>query len=388
MYPTSRQHQRLKQIDELLTLRIPFDVKVELAAMASVLWPSRKFTGASEVYNRFLAEHKEYVSEALFEIYGEGEVSALLPGVDEYVSEVIDSQMAEDVLNRPHRTVAADDDDVEEVKARKHYYKQLLFNAMVSFPQDTDEKQKEQWVTWRKNLNRTYTLRQLHGICLKLVDDCTDIQEDGCILGGDQNDWCMKDKADRYMKCTERLKTLIKVLSYKLMCKDCLNRQHRLRLVAAPNAVLKKECGYKKNSVVSRGLRKGRSWQGGRRLESRRTQKAPMSPLERQWRPLTMRVMSRRLKLRLMRRLRLSSQGSAQVFLLRLVQRPRSPRLAHGPRSSRNLHDRSRQSPQLQVRARLSMARSGLQRLTLSSHPSRKRKAGRQALLLSKMRQP
>ncbi|KAK4544891.1 hypothetical protein LTR36_003795 [Oleoguttula mirabilis] len=276
VYNNNRRHVLLDQIQQVLDLRVPLAIKTELVAAASTIWPHRKFEANSAAFAQFLDDQEEHLLiNGVYDMPADGEISNTLPGVEDYISELVDSEAAEQVLNQAHRTVAPDQDDVEEVKAKHWYWKNRLYDALVSLPENPTEFLLKQWSDWVAKLDRKYDLQKLDAISWMLFNAAVRLHESGCILQGDTSDWCEKDERDSGMQCSERLETMIESLAHKLICTDCLNHQHLLRFVVAPHRVMKQKKMYDRSNGARKASNKQKRETGSEAIEAGDHEEAP-----------------------------------------------------------------------------------------------------------------
>ncbi|KAK5118208.1 hypothetical protein LTR85_008188 [Meristemomyces frigidus] len=249
-----RRHLLLGNVDTILRGRVPFYAKVYTAALAWTIWPNRVFTNKSKALSQFIAAHEAHLdaakAQAADQPKGDGTApSASLPGFEKYTPEIFDEKAANAVLDHAHRHVAPENDNVRYVRVNAAYFKDEVYDALCTLPHDASDFQQEQWDTWHGyQKNGTFTYQLLEAKAWKIVSEVIRLHEHGCILGGGSHDWCERHERDQGLTCPQRLRQIISALANKFVAKDCLSREHLLRLVAAPNEVVKKKTDSHHNS--------------------------------------------------------------------------------------------------------------------------------------------
>ncbi|KAK5135297.1 hypothetical protein LTR08_005400 [Meristemomyces frigidus] len=240
-YYNHRRHLLLNDVFTILEACVPFDHKIYIAAMAVMIWPTTDFTTKSAALNSFIAAHETYLASVMGEIPHADEEAPLLglSGMDDYTPSVYDNNTARAILERPHRKVAPKDDDVEYVQANWSFFKNRVFEAFGTLPRDASDFQQKQWRLWQDFLAKDkVNFESLDAMAWTIYQQCMKLHQEGCVLQG-RDDWCSKNADDQDLTCSERLESIIQALGHKYAAIDCLNRQQLLRLVAAPNEVVK-----------------------------------------------------------------------------------------------------------------------------------------------------
>jgi hypothetical protein len=251
VFCNSRPAEVLDDVHYVLELRIPFHQKMEIASMATIVWPHEGFKVEGEDgLNRFITEHRQALR--LYELQKPPKVTTTtaLPGFSEHFPKFIGADEAKALLNTPHRQVAPDVDDIEDVKANMPMWHECIFTALASFPDDADDFQKKQWDEFMADMkNGKFTLEQLDAVSWLVLQEAIRLYEDGCILIG-KDDWCSKYHKDQDRMCSERLEDIIEVLAHKRIAVEIFNHGHLLRLVAAPRESLRAKTANAKSNEI------------------------------------------------------------------------------------------------------------------------------------------
>ena len=165
-----------------------------------------------------------------------------MPGINQHARTITS---LEDALAYTHRVKAsanpAVNDDPGVVRLKFSHYRKRIFNAIIILPHDADDTQESQWDAFALALNGgRFDLRDIEAKSWIVMEEIIKLHEQGTNLPA-KYDKSLKSAADRGMKCSQRMETIINCLLYsKTVCLDVMvSNLAMLRFVAAPNAVMK-----------------------------------------------------------------------------------------------------------------------------------------------------
>ncbi|KAK5135294.1 hypothetical protein LTR08_005397 [Meristemomyces frigidus] len=266
----------LRKVDCALTNHIGYTRHLKILAYALILWPNRSFAVESASLRRYSADFSKQSRRAKVPrlrdqgrgkgaadvVDGEEEAAdgkndeepplAALNGTAGREPKILNLEHAYRYLGRSKRQIAPEDDDVEYVERNSDWFKDQIFNAIVTLPSDADEYQQRQWKCFEDSFEQArFSLNTIEAKSFEIVETAVDLHKNGCQFN-ETVDWGMKpgtSKDDNDMTCSERLEHVIVHLAHKVSCEEILlNEQHLIRFVVAPNAVLRSKTANDANN--------------------------------------------------------------------------------------------------------------------------------------------
>ncbi|KAK5118207.1 hypothetical protein LTR85_008187 [Meristemomyces frigidus] len=256
VFPSATRLTLLQQVRLALSSHIGYSKRLIILAYALVLWPSLSFDVGVEALQQFQADFRQHPADrATVPVTQRGAVDAdshyingslkplaTLAGSYGRVPKVLNTNAARNHLSRARRHVAPALDDIQYVERNIDWFKDRVYDAIVTLPSDADELQQKQWAGFEHSFaQKRFSLRTVEAKSFMVVEAALDLHAHGCRFN-ETVDWGTRPATidlDNGMTCAERLNHLIKHLVNKSLCEDLLsNEQALMRIVIAPHAVL------------------------------------------------------------------------------------------------------------------------------------------------------
>ncbi|KAK4544888.1 hypothetical protein LTR36_003792 [Oleoguttula mirabilis] len=259
VFADSRRGQLLKKVDSLLASNIQYAQKLLLLCFASTLWPLRGFEASSNALKTFYGEHKLQMQLDVFHYDSPPVTSAAdkqtqdgmttstllasLPGLAAYKQKDFGTGKATAFLTRTQRQVAPLDDDIDTVVANEARWKNEIFQAMVTLPDGATSFHKKQWLISGQMLQKKeVTFEFLEARAEVIFQETVKLHREGCKLFPWEDNG-KKLLADRNIKCSRRMASIISVLGHKFIVEECMSTDGLLATVNAPQHMLRTKQG-------------------------------------------------------------------------------------------------------------------------------------------------
>ena len=168
-------------------------------------------------------------------------VRNVIPGATQHLRTISSLQEAVAYTNRVrHGVFPAADDDVVQVRADIVRYQKRIYNAMILLPHGVNEWQEKQWDQFvRAMQSGNFDMKDIEAKSWQLAEEIIKLHEQGTTLSP-KYDKSLKLMADRNLKCSWRMSTIIKyLLYYKSACLEVLDSDVTMhRFIGAPKAFL------------------------------------------------------------------------------------------------------------------------------------------------------